>query len=372
VRAELTTSGNVTNYVGFDTEAIASSGDTLTNVFGLRVRAPTATGTITNAYGVFLEDQSAAGTSYGIYQVGSGDFNYFAGDCGIGTTTSQGSLSISDAYNTGTRSGVEVELAKTLTGTGALWRGVHVDPNVNAGTLTELDYFRCDSPSGAGTIGTVYGLLIGALKTGPAASATARALWQAGADDQNYLNGQTGVGGLPATDTQLYVSASYTGTIGTARYSIRAELDYSGSGTTLSDARVVETSLSVDTGETITNAYGFFAASPTGSGTMANAYGLYIETQQTGPATAGWGVYQNGTEDANRFNGTTVFNNGVTHNSELVMEGTDDDSYIRLNRLTTAQRNALNGSTPLQGMIIFNTTTGKFEGYDGAAWQALN
>ena len=35
---------------------------------------------------------------------------------------------------------------------------------------------------------------------------------------------------------------------------------------------------------------------------------------------------------------------------------------------TTAQRPSL----PVQGMIRFNTTTGKFEGYDGSAWQNLN
>jgi hypothetical protein len=34
--------------------------------------------------------------------------------------------------------------------------------------------------------------------------------------------------------------------------------------------------------------------------------------------------------------------------------------------MNTTQRNAL---TAAAGMIIFNTTTSKFQGYDGSAWQ---
>ena len=40
---------------------------------------------------------------------------------------------------------------------------------------------------------------------------------------------------------------------------------------------------------------------------------------------------------------------------------------LTLNRLTNAQRDAL---TPLSGMMIFNTTSGRVESYDGSAWVA--
>lgn len=43
-------------------------------------------------------------------------------------------------------------------------------------------------------------------------------------------------------------------------------------------------------------------------------------------------------------------------------------SAPRVPRMTTTQRNAL---TALSGMIIFNTTTSNFEGYDGVGWNAL-
>jgi hypothetical protein len=37
-------------------------------------------------------------------------------------------------------------------------------------------------------------------------------------------------------------------------------------------------------------------------------------------------------------------------------------------RYTTAQRDAL---TPQTGMIIYNTTTGNFEGYKASSWATL-
>jgi len=50
----------------------------------------------------------------------------------------------------------------------------------------------------------------------------------------------------------------------------------------------------------------------------------------------------------------------------ISMSGTT--GFLRPNRVTTTQRNALNSSTPLNGMCIFNTTTSKMEYYDGAVW----
>jgi len=41
---------------------------------------------------------------------------------------------------------------------------------------------------------------------------------------------------------------------------------------------------------------------------------------------------------------------------------------LPLQGITTAQRNLL---SPVAGMIIFNTTVSKHQGYDGTAWQDL-
>ena len=44
------------------------------------------------------------------------------------------------------------------------------------------------------------------------------------------------------------------------------------------------------------------------------------------------------------------------------------NSSLTAPTLTTAQRDAL---TAVKGMIIYNTTTNKFQGYEGSAWANL-
>ncbi len=46
------------------------------------------------------------------------------------------------------------------------------------------------------------------------------------------------------------------------------------------------------------------------------------------------------------------------------------DGGVGFSRLTTTQRNALSG--PVQGQVIFNTTTGVLEYYDGSAWAKVS
>ncbi len=49
--------------------------------------------------------------------------------------------------------------------------------------------------------------------------------------------------------------------------------------------------------------------------------------------------------------------------------GVSSAGGVVISRLTTAERDAL---TPESGMMIFNTTTSQFEGYDGTVWIAFN
>lgn len=361
VSAEQVTSGNVAYYSGFLTSATASAGDTLSRYYGFRVLSPTITGTLTEAYGLRVESLGASTSSFGIYQAGSGDDNYFAGHVGIGTTTpAAGLLVVEDTSDSTSGSCIEARLTKIAGGTLAIWRGIEVDPYVNAGTVSTMNCITLDSPAGGGTILAIRGLYIPSLKTGPAAGGTVHGIFQSSSDDPNRLEGQTGIGGDYQSDAQLYVKASYTGTIGTARYGVHAKLEYYGSSTTLSDARVVGATIDVDTGETIISGHGLYVESPTGNGTIANCFGVYIAEQETGPTTAGYGVYQIGAGDSNLFSGSTIFNRSVS------LTGIGTDGYLRLNRLTTVQRDAI---TPLSGMVIFNTTTSKFQGHDGTAWR---
>ena len=53
-------------------------------------------GGITNAYGVYIQSILNSTNTYGLYQVGSSDKNYFAGDVGIGTTSPLSKLHVRD------------------------------------------------------------------------------------------------------------------------------------------------------------------------------------------------------------------------------------------------------------------------------------
>ena len=48
--------------------------------------------------------------------------------------------------------------------------------------------------------------------------------------------------------------------------------------------------------------------------------------------------------------------------------GSSTTGYVQVNTLTTTQRNAL---TAVNGMIIYNSTDSKLQGYQGGAWANL-
>ena len=65
--------------------------------------------------------------------------------------------------------------------------------------------------------------------------------------------------------------------------------------------------------------------------------------------------------------GAATFNAGITANGGVTI--TTTTGALTLPRLTTTQRNAL---TAANGMIIYNTTDSKFQGYAGGAWVNLH
>lgn len=84
-----------------------------------------------------------------------------------------------------------------------------------------------------------------------------------------------------------------------------------------------------------------------------------------------------------RFNGTTLeatsnllgFSDGsytignTVNNPSAVLDVLSLDKGVLLPRMTTAQRDAI--ATPTTSLLIFNTTTGQFEFFDGTNWTAL-
>ena len=97
-----------------------------------------------------------------------------------------------------------------------------------------------------------------------------------------------------------------------------------------------------------------------GSGAGVAGYGHYGVVGTAGPGGA-----------AGVFGSTTAGGYAVYSNGDLYVNGDatiSSTGAITVPVGTSAQRPA----TPVQGMIRFNTTTNKFEGYDGTTWQNLN
>lgn len=77
-----------------------ASGRLITNDYGFWVNGGSLVGTITNHYGLEVDSLVSGTNRWGIYQAGTGDSNYFAGNTGIGSTTPQAALTIVAASST--------------------------------------------------------------------------------------------------------------------------------------------------------------------------------------------------------------------------------------------------------------------------------
>ncbi|MHB8871870.1 MAG: beta strand repeat-containing protein, partial [Candidatus Doudnabacteria bacterium] len=82
----ITNAANITNSYGAMIRILNQGSGTITNSYGVNITTDDYTGTIGTAYGVYVNDL-VANTGYGIYQAGTNDTNYFAGNVGIGVTS---------------------------------------------------------------------------------------------------------------------------------------------------------------------------------------------------------------------------------------------------------------------------------------------
>jgi hypothetical protein len=345
---------------------------TLTTAHGVRVESPVNAGTIGSIYGLRV-DQQGVGTytnAWGIYQQGSDDGNYFAGDVGIGTTTlTAGVLTVTDNNASTTQSCIEAQLNKTASGTITTWRGVEVDPYVNAGTVSTMNCFIVDPPSGSGTITTIRGLAIPALLAGPAAGGTAYAIWQSGASDLNELNGETGIGSGPDTGvSQLYVQRDEVGSVGATRAGIHVKLNYNiATGpVTITDFRAIDIDIAnnnTDTTSDITAATGVYVNSPTGAGGDINfAAAFYCEDMEAdSDVLDGWGVYLQGSSTRNYFGGV-IGAKSATPNSSYAIDANGDINIQSGNVFRYAGSAGLSGTYSFGGGGTGDIATMTFAG----------
>lgn len=97
--------------------------------------------------------------------------------------------------------------------------------------------------------------------------------------------------------------------------------------------------------------------------TIGTNYGFYIDDLTF--ATTNWGFYNAGSANNWLGTGRTKIGNNSTLTTSAALEVDSTTGAVLLPRMTSTQRDAL---TAANGMIIYNTTTGKIEGREGGAW----
>ena len=119
----------------------------------------------------------------------------------------------------------------------------------------------------------------------------------------------------------------------------------------------------------ITNLYGRLQYGVCNSGTINNAYMLYLGLW-SGTATFGnkWGIYQEGTSEKNFFGGTTLIGTTTDAPSSILTLNSVTKGFLQP-RMTTVQRDAI--ISPATGLQIYNTTTNTNQYYNGTTWISL-
>jgi len=213
---------------------------TITSYYGLKVEDPSPLTTITNSYGVHIESMSGTTTSYGIYQDGTSDDNYFAGDIGLAVASPSAKIDILEENSPTHTYGLR-ERYNVSSGTGALYYGAYLSHVYNSGSTIST---------------TQRGAYI---------------YFESG-------NASTQVNNARGVSVHFIANA----------------------GSTISDFRCFEAGLGVGSTGTVTDAYGLYINDMGENTTTTTAYGIYIE-DQTG--TTNYALYSAGTADRSFFAG---------------------------------------------------------------------
>lgn len=150
-----------------------------------------------------------------------------------------------------------------------------------------------------------------------------------------------------------------------------------GAGSIVDQVAGATFALSLDggaTGGTITNLDMCRAvAIPNGITAVTKCVGYKFDLPFGDPGTTTWGFYESpGSHNylaGDLLIGGTAYSDDVVTNASVALEIKSTTKAAVLSRLTTAEEGAL---TAIDGMIIYNTTTGKFRGYASGAWVDLH
>ena len=80
------------------------------------------------------------------------------------------------------------------------------------------------------------------------------------------------------------------------------------------------------------------------------------------------GIYQSGSSTTNNFAGATAFGTTSAPNAAAIADFVSTTKGVRLPNMTTTERDAI--ASPVAGLVIYNTTTGKLNVYT-TAWEAV-
>ena len=250
----------------------------IAEAYGIKsIVASAASGDINAAYGVYIEDIKSSGNvtqSHGLYQAGSDDLNYFAGNVGIGTTAVPGNqLSID---------GGEYSAAGSI---------VSIDGDFTSNT----DSF--------------FGLNMADLTYNPSA---------------DHAFGNTFYGMYVSPD----IPSSCTYEAGNM-YGVYSQVSDFGEGSTDILYAIHATAIKdTDIGGTVFHAAGIKTqvTNDGNAGFIANGYGVYVGAN-SGVITNSYGIYQEGASDENYFAGPVNINN-VLHLEPSAEPGSPSEGDI--------------------------------------------
>jgi hypothetical protein len=259
-----------------------------------------------------------------------------------------------------------------------------------AGTVTTQQAFRAATPSltGAGAITTAQGLYIEAQKV--TGVTTGYGIHQAGVNDLNLFVGKTDIGGSPSTLSGNHLfGVQWSPTINgdLAAFVVQtvanpaANHTASVSGADLQGGTAVGNAFTFGTVQgavarvvhrgtaQISNVNMLRATSPSFSstGTISASTGVYIDSQKVTGVTTGYGIYQNGSADANFFSGQVRVGANINLSGAamtLAGSGFGDGSVTgTVGVHSTANYNA----SPVAGITFVNKNTsgGAYAGMGG-------